>query len=161
MDRIAIFPGSFDPFTRGHAAVVEQALLLFDRVVVAVGYNTAKSSFMSVEARMDLIKDLYASNDRVDVDSYEGLTVDYASSRGAVAMIRGVRSTIDFEYERSLAAINSRLSRNVVTVVLYSPAELADVSSHVVRELYSFGHSVDEFLPEGVKLENYINRQVE
>ncbi len=159
MDRVAIFPGSFDPFTRGHAAVVEQALQLFDRVVVAVGFNSAKSSFMSVESRVALLEDLYGGNECVEVASYEGLTVDFASERGAVAMIRGVRSTIDFEYERSLAAVNSRLTREVVTVVLYSPADMADISSNVVRELYTYGHKVDEFMPEGVILENYINQK--
>ncbi len=156
MNRTVIFPGSFDPFTRGHAAIVEQALMLFDSVVVAVGYNSAKSSFMSVENRLALIGDLYCNEPRVEVAAYEGLTVDFARERGAVAVLRGVRSTVDFEYERGLAAINSRLSSEIVTVVLYSPAELADVSSNVVRELYSYGHSVDEFLPEGVKFDNYL-----
>ncbi len=160
MDRIAIFPGSFDPFTRGHAAVVDQALLLFDRIVVAVGFNSAKGGgFLSLDNRLALIEELYSDNDRVDVASYESLTVDFARSVGAVAMIRGVRSTIDFEYERSLAAINSRLDSGIVTVVLYSPAELADVSSNVVRELYTYGHSVEQFLPEGVNFEKYIKKK--
>ncbi len=159
MDRVAIFPGSFDPFTIGHAAVVEQALRLFDRVVVAVGFNSAKGSFISVENRLALIGDLYAEQDRVEVTSYQGLTVDFARSVGAVAIVRGVRSTIDFEYERSLASINSRLDEDIVTVVLYSPAELADISSNVVRELYSYGHDVNDLLPQGVKIEKYINKK--
>ncbi len=159
MDRVAIFPGSFDPFTIGHAAVVEQALRLFDRVVVAVGFNSAKGSFISVENRLALIGDLYAEQDRVEVTSYQGLTVDFARSVGAFAIVRGVRSTIDFEYERSLASINSRLDEDIVTVVLYSPAELADISSNVVRELYSYGHDVNDLLPQGVKIEKYINKK--
>ncbi|MFI3317259.1 MAG: pantetheine-phosphate adenylyltransferase [Rikenellaceae bacterium] len=158
MERIAIFPGSFDPFTRGHEAIVGQALLLFDRVVVAVGFNSSKSGFMSIEDRVALIEDLYRGQSRVEVTSYEGLTIDLARSKGAVAMIRGVRSTVDFEYERALAAVNSRLDGDIITVVLYSPAELADVSSNVVRELYSYGRSVAEFLPKGVKFENYIKK---
>ncbi|MFR9523199.1 MAG: pantetheine-phosphate adenylyltransferase [Rikenellaceae bacterium] len=156
MDKIAIFPGSFDPFTRGHAAVVEQALKLFDRIVIAVGYNSEKNGLMSMDMRLALITDLYSKNPKVEVESYQGLTVDYAKAKGAVAMIRGVRSTIDFEYERSLAAVNSRLDSDITTVVLYSPADLADVSSNVVRELYSYGRPVDEFLPEGIILEKYI-----
>ncbi len=159
MDRVAIFPGSFDPFTRGHAAMVEQALLLFDRVVVAVGFNSEKQGFMPVEARLALLGDLYAAEPRVEVASYQGLTVDFAAQCGAVAIIRGVRSTIDFEYERSLAAVNARLSAKIATVVLFAPAELADVSSNVVRELYSFSRSLDEFMPEGIQLENYINKR--
>ncbi len=156
MERIAIFPGSFDPFTRGHEALVEQALLLFDRVIVAVGVNTQKSGLLSLESRLSLLCDLYGNHDRVDVKSYEGLTIDFARTVGAVAMIRGLRSTIDFEYERSLAAINGRLSEDIITVALFTAPQLADVSSNVVRELHTFGHDVDDFMPEGIKLENYI-----
>ncbi len=156
MSKIAIFPGSFDPFTRGHVAVVDQALRLFDKVVVAVGVNISKRGLLTVDKRLELIEDLYAGDDRVVVKAYEGLTVDFAREVGAVAMIRGVRSTIDFEYERSLAAINARLDEEIVTVVLYAPAHLADVASNVVRELYSFGKCVDDFLPEGIKFEKYI-----
>ncbi|MFI3333395.1 MAG: pantetheine-phosphate adenylyltransferase [Rikenellaceae bacterium] len=158
MERIAIFPGSFDPFTRGHAAMVEQALSLFDRVVVAVGRNSEKRGMLSLDARCALIEDLYADNERVEVDSYSGLTVDYAHSRGAVAMIRGVRSTIDLEYERSLAAVNARLSEEIVTLLLPAPALMGDISSSVVRELYSYGHSIEEFMPQGVDIEKYINK---
>ncbi len=156
MSRIAIFPGSFDPFTRGHAAMVDQALCLFDKVVVAVGVNSAKRGFLATQKRLELIEDLYAGDDRVEVKAYEGLTVDFAHQQGAVAMIRGVRSTIDFEYERSLAAVNARLDEGIVTVVLYAPAHLADVASNAVRELYSYGKCVDDFLPEGIKFEKYI-----
>ncbi len=156
MERIAIFPGSFDPFTRGHAALVEQALLLFDRVVVAVGYNSEKRGFMTPEQRCALIEDLYAEQPRVEVCRYEGLTIEFARLRGAVAMIRGVRSSIDFEYERSLASVNARLSGDVVSLMLFAPAEVADVSSNVVRELYSYGHSIEQFMPEGVEIEKYI-----
>ncbi len=156
MDKTAIFPGSFDPFTRGHAAIVEQSLRLFDRVVVAVGFNPEKRGFLPLEARVQLLEELYQDNPRVEVAAYDTLTIDFARSRGAVAMVRGVRSTIDFEYERSMASANSRLDGEIATVVLFAPSELADVSSNVVRELYSFGRSVDEFLPEGVKIEKYI-----
>ncbi len=156
MERVAIFPGSFDPFTRGHAAVVEQALLLFDRVVVAIGYNSDKRGFMPLEARVALLEDLYGSQERVEVASYDGLTIDFARSRGAVAMIRGMRNMVDFEYERSLAAVNSRIGADVATVVLFAPADLADISSNIVRELYSYGHCVNEFLPDGVEIEKYI-----
>ncbi len=158
MERIAIFPGSFDPFTRGHAAMVEQALCLFDRVVVAVGHNSEKRGMLSLDGRCALIEDLYADRERVEVDSYSGLTVDYARSRGAVAMIRGVRSTIDFEYERSLATVNARLSEEIVTLLLPAPALMGDISSSVVRELYSYGHSIEEFMPQGVDIEKYINK---
>ncbi len=159
MERVAIFPGSFDPFTRGHAAVVEQALGLFDRVVVAVGYNSEKQGFLPIESRLEFLRDIYATQARVEIASYEGLTIDFARSRGAVAMIRGVRNTIDFEYERSLAAINSRIGGDIATVVLFAPAHLADISSNVVRELYSYGHEVSEFLPHGVDIDKFTNKK--
>ncbi|MFI3285648.1 MAG: pantetheine-phosphate adenylyltransferase [Rikenellaceae bacterium] len=161
MKRIAIFPGSFDPFTRGHAAVVEQALLLFDVVIVAVGHNSEKRGFLTHKQRCALISDLYANEQRVEVESYQGLTIDFARSKGATAMIRGVRSVIDFEYERSLSSVNSRLCEDVVTLLLFAPAHLADISSNVVRELYSYNHPIDAFMPEGINIENYINRIIE
>ncbi len=139
--------------------MVEQALTLFDRVIIAVGCNSEKQGLLSVESRLALLEDLYASQKRVEVCAYTGLTVDFARSRGAVAMIRGLRSTIDFEYERSLAAINSRLDINIATVVLFAPTHLADVSSNVVRELISYGHDVSDLLPDGIKIDNYINKK--
>ncbi len=158
MDKVVIFPGSFDPFTIGHEAIVQQALNLFDRVVIAVGYNPSKSGFMPLRERVALIEDLYAEQSRVEVTSYEGLTVDLSRERGAVAIIRGVRSAVDFEYERSMAAINSRLEGDIATIILFAPTDLADISSSVVRELHSFGRSVDEFIPKGVKIEKYIKK---
>ncbi len=156
MSRLAIFPGSFDPFTRGHAHLVEQALSIFDSVVIAIGENQQKRGLLSVEERKRLIEDTYALESRISVEIYEGLTADYAISKGAVAMIRGVRSISDFEYERGLSAVNKRICPDVVTVMLYATADIADVSSSVVRELYSYGREVDEFMPEGIKISNYI-----
>ncbi len=156
MERIAIFPGSFDPFTRGHAAVVEQALTLFDRVVVAVGCNNQKQGLLSLDARLALLNKVYGSNKRVEVTSYGGLTVDFARRCGAVAMVRGVRGAVDFDFEQGIAAVNRRLNPSIATVLLFAPASLADISSSVVRELHLHSHGVEEFLPEGIKLEDYL-----
>ncbi len=156
MDKVAIFPGSFDPFTAGHEALVQQALALFDRVVVAIGHNPSKSGLLSCDERRALIEDLYSSQPRVEVVVYDTLTTDLARSVGAVAIIRGVRNTTDFEFERSMAAINSRLEPTISTVVLFPPAHLSDVTSSVVRELRLFGHSVKEYMPEGVDIDKYI-----
>ncbi len=156
MQRISIFPGSFDPFTRGHAVVVEQALSLFDKVIIAIGHNVTKRGLLSVAERKRLIDDVYKNNPRVECHIYDSLTGDFAMKVGAVAMIRGVRNTIDFEQERILEAVNRRLHPTLSTVVMFTPAEVVDISSSAVRELLAFGHDVSEFMPEGVDIKNYM-----
>lgn len=152
--KIALFPGSFDPFTRGHEAIVRQALTLFDKVVVAIGENIGKNSLLSTEERIKFIEQLYANDERVEAIAYSTLTGDVARKVGALAIIRGVRNTIDFEYERTLAQTNKRLFPEIETILLLTPADLADVSSSAVRELMAFGHDVSEMLPEGIDLQS-------
>ena len=154
--KTAIFPGSFDPFTRGHQALVDDALRIFDKVVIGIGNNVSKAGLLRIEARKQLIEDLYADNPRVEVRIYTGLTGDFAQQVGAAAVIRGVRNTTDFEYERTMAATNRRLYPAVVTVMLFTPPDVADISSSTVREVLAFGRSVAEFLPRGIELENYL-----
>ncbi len=158
MARIALFAGSFDPFTRGHEAVVEEALRLFDEVVVAVGENVSKHSLLSVEERCRLIEEVYLGNNRVSVASYSTLTGDFARKVGATALVRGVRNTIDFEFERSIEATNRELYPDLTTVLLVTPAEYQHISSSVVRELLAFGRDVTDYLPQNIKIENYINK---
>ena len=153
---IAIFPGSFDPFTRGHQALVDDALRIFDKVVIGIGNNVSKAGLLRIEARKQLIEDLYADNPRVEVRIYTGLTGDFARDQHASAIIRGVRNTTDFEYERTMEAANLRLYPHLTTVMLFTPPAVADISSSTVREVHAFGRSVREFLPEGVELENYL-----
>lgn len=154
--KTAIFPGSFDPFTRGHEAIVEQALRLFDRVVIAVGENVSKQSLLSPKQRLRLIEDLYADESRVECISYRSLTVDVARELGASAIIRGVRNTLDFEYERTMAQTNRRLAPELETVLLFTPAELMDVSSSTVRELLAFGRDVGPMMPAKIQLKEYL-----
>lgn len=156
MTKIALFAGSFDPFTRGHEAVVEEALRLFDEVVVGVGENVSKRSLLSVEQRCRLIEDVYSANNRVRVLSYSTLTGDFARRVGATVLVRGVRNTIDFEMERTMEATNRELYPELTTVLLVTPAEYMHISSSMVRELLAFGRNVDEYLPENIKIENYI-----
>ena len=151
MERTAIFPGSFDPFTRGHAALVDEALNLFDRVVIGIGNNTAKTGLLTVANRKRLIDDLYAGNPRV-----EGLTGEFAEKAGACAIIRGVRNTTDFEYERTMEATNHRIYPDITTVMLFTPSPVADISSSTVREVLSFGRSVEEFMPKGIDINKYL-----
>ena len=156
MERTAIFPGSFDPFTRGHAALVETALNLFDRIVIGIGNNTAKQGLLKVENRKRLIDDIYRGNDRVEARIYTGLTGEFAEQVGACAIIRGVRNTTDFEYERTMESTNHRIYPDITTVMLFTPAPVADIASSTVREVLSFGRSVEEFLPEGIDIADYL-----
>ena len=146
MERIVLFAGTFDPYTRGHHALVERALAMFDKVVVAVGRNLGKNCMFSLEERVSAIEKVYAGNDRVSVAVYDTLTMDFARSVGAVALLRGVRSVKDFEYERDIADINLRLG-GMDTVLLISEPEYASVSSSVVRELMKYGKDVSSLLP--------------
>ena len=144
--RKGLFPGSFDPFTLGHADIVERALELFDEVVIAVGYNEQKAGWMPVEERVAAIKKLYVDEPRIKVESYTGLTVDFAQAKGISAIVRGVRTTKDFEFEMQLADMNRRLT-GIETILLPASPELASLSSSLVRELAHFGHDVSAFLP--------------
>lgn len=144
--RTVLFPGSFNPFTKGHADIVERALALFDRVVIAVGYNGQKADLSGIDERLDSIRSVYADDARVEVMSYSCLTVDAAHQMGASAVLRGVRSTKDYEYEMQMADVNRQLT-GLETVILFARPEYASISSSVVRELQHFGHDVTDFLP--------------
>lgn len=144
--RVALFAGSFDPFTMGHHRIVQRALNMFDTVVVAVGHNMGKDTMFPTEKRVADIRALYKDDYRVQVLAYSGLTVDFAKSIGAACLLRGVRSVKDFEYERDLADINLRLS-GMETLFLVSEPQYAAISSSVVRELLAYGKDVSAFMP--------------
>ncbi|MBR7134412.1 MAG: pantetheine-phosphate adenylyltransferase [Bacteroidaceae bacterium] len=144
--RVALFAGSFDPFTMGHHRIVQRALNMFDTVVVAVGHNMGKDTMFPTEKRVADIRALYKDDNRVQVLAYSGLTVDFAKSIGAACLLRGVRSVKDFEYERDLADINLRLS-GMETLFLVSEPQYAAISSSVVRELLAYGKDVSAFMP--------------
>lgn len=156
MQRIALFPGSFDPFTRGHKAIVDEALRLFDEVVIAIGYNPAKRGLLGVDARRRLIERVYRDDKRVRVTTYTMLTGDEARRVGATTIVRGVRNAADFDYERTLDHANRHIYPDLRTVVVIVPAEVEHISSSLVRELHHFGHDVGEFMPEGVDLAEYM-----
>lgn len=144
--RIAIFPGTFDPFTKGHADIVARGLEIFDRIVVAIGVNDSKVPCQTVEERVAAISRLYDADDRVSVVAYEGLTTDFARQQQAGFILRGVRTIKDYEYERNIADVNYQLS-GVETVVLFCRPQFAAISSSIVRELKHYGRDVSEFLP--------------
>lgn len=148
--KIAIFPGSFDPFTVGHASIVERGLPMFDRIVIGVGLNENKRSLYTPEQRVKAISELYADEPRVKVVGYDDLTIDLARREGAQFILRGLRSVKDFEYERDIASMNNRLG-GVETVLLFTEPHYSHISSSVVRELIAFGKDVSEFLPQKKK----------
>lgn len=141
-----LFPGSFDPFTVGHKSIVDRTLQFAEEVVIAIGVNAGKKSMFSLEERMAQIQKVYADEPRVNVASYEGLTTDFAESIGATAMVRGVRTAQDFEFERMLADVNRKLS-GIETILLITEPQYSAISSSVVRELLSYGKDVKDFLP--------------
>ena len=147
--RTAIFPGTFDPFTIGHDALVRRALNIVDELYIAIGINTEKRTMFSLEERMERISALYKDEPHIHVVSYEGLTTDFAQAIGAQFIIRGVRSTIDFEYERNIADIN-RMLTNIDTLLFISESQYAAISSSMVRELAHFGKDVNPYLPQSV-----------
>lgn len=154
LDRVALFPGSFNPFTRGHQSIVERAEPLFDRIIIAVGYNINKPGSREKAAeRAEQLKQLYANNPKVSVIAYSVLTVRCAQRVGATVILRGVRDLKDFEYERNIADVNRKLT-GIETLFLPSLPEMSYISSSVVRELESFGEDVSEFLPHSLNDDN-------
>ncbi len=144
-----IFPGSFDPFTKGHADLVERCIQIFDYIVIAVGYNENKDGWIPVQERVDAIKMLYANEPRVTVESYSCLTVDFAKKCNATAILRGIRTVKDYEYEMQLADVNKQLS-GIDTLLFFANPQYSSVSSSIVRELAHFGKDIQPFLPEGL-----------
>ena len=142
----AIFPGSFDPFTIGHHDIVMRALNLFDEIIIGVGKNYSKRESFPLDERLAAIEQYFASEPRVKVMAYDGLTVDFAAEQEAQFILRGVRSVQDFEYERNIAEANKQLS-GIETILLYTRPEYAHLSSTLVRDLHSHGKDISAYLP--------------
>ena len=147
----AIFPGTFDPFTIGHASIVSRALTFIDEIVIAIGINESKHTHFPLEQRKRMISDYYKDNPRISVQTYDGLTTDFAREAGANLIVRGIRTVRDFEYEETIADINRQLT-GIETILLFTEPELTCVSSTIVRELLSFGKDVSQFLPKGMNI---------
>jgi pantetheine-phosphate adenylyltransferase len=150
----AIFPGTFDPFTLGHYALVVRALELFDNIVIAIGNNAGKKTMFSVEQRISIIKACFKDNSRIEVCSYEGLTSDLAKSKDINFLLRGIRSLNDFEYEKTLADVNLKIA-SIETVCLFSEPQYSFIQSMVVRDIIIHGHRLDGFVhPDSIELIN-------
>ena len=144
--RIALFAGSFDPFTIGHKSIVDRGLQLFDGIVIAIGINPAKKPWQPLEQRIALLEKIYADDSRIKIATFAGLTVDAARRFGASFLLRGVRTVADFEYVRQLADINRNLS-GIESVLIYALPQLASLSSSAVRELASHGVDISPYVP--------------
>lgn len=147
----AIFPGTFDPFTIGHYSIVQRGLSFFDEIVIGIGQNQSKKTLFSIEKRLEMIQQAFKDEPRVKVASYNSLTVDFALSVDANFVLRGLRSVGDFEYERSIADANRKLT-GIETVILFTESEYSYISSTVTRDLISFGKDISAFLPPNVVL---------
>ena len=150
MARIAIYPGSFDPLTNGHLAIIQRGLKLFDRLVVAVANNPQKSPLFTVQERKGMIRDAVGSDERVEVDSFNGLLVDYARLKGVHTVLRGLRAVSDFEYEFQLANMNRKLMPEFESVFVMTGEDYFYVSSRLVREVATFGGDVTGMVPANV-----------
>lgn len=149
--RIALFPGTFDPFTIGHQSLVSRGLDLVDEIVIAIGVNDTKRTYFSLEKRLEAIRHLYRDEPRVKGMSYDSLTVDFAAQVGAKFILRGIRTVNDFEYEKSIADVNRKLS-GIETFILFTEPEHTHISSSIVRELLRYGKDISQFVPKGTDL---------
>jgi len=148
MKRIALFPGSFDPFTKGHEDVVKRSLSMFDEVIIAIGFNSQKNKrYFEIEYMVEKIKGVFEGEERVKVEVYNELTAKYAEKKKAIALVRGLRNTTDFEYENSISQINANLNPDLETVFLITDPVYASVSSTIIREVHKYGGNVSDFLP--------------
>ena len=147
MDKVAIFPGTFDPFTVGHADIAQRAASVFDKLIIAFGKNSNKKRYLPIEQIAESVNNLYKNNLNIEVQIYEGLTASFAKEVGAKYLVRGLRNTTDFEYENTISQGNKHLNSDLDTVFLITDPKLAYISSSIVREIHRHDGDVSPFLP--------------
>ena len=150
MERIAIFPGSFDPITLGHQSVVNRALPMFDKIIVAIGQNSTKKGLFDIQKRVEMVKLAFANEPKILVETFSGLTVDFAKSKKAKYLLRGLRNTIDFEFERSIAQMNALMNTELETVFLITNPEFSAINATIVREILVNGGDISAFVPKEI-----------
>ena len=151
MLNIAVFPGTFDPITVGHEDIINRASPLFDEIIVAIGINTKKTTLFPIETRIEWIQKTFASNPKISIQSYEGLTVDFCKKNNAKFLIRGLRNGSDFDYESHIAQLNKALWNDIETIFITSSPELSYISSTLVRDLIIHQADYQRYLPEGIR----------
>ena len=156
MEKIAVFPGSFDPFTVGHENIVLRGLGLFDKIIIAIGIHSTKQPLLKIESRVEMVNQIFSTNDRVNADSFEGLTVDYCRKVKATHMLRGIRTSADFEYERAIAQINKRMLPTVESIFLLTSPEYTPVNSTIIRDIIRNAGDASQFLPAGIDIKEYL-----
>jgi pantetheine-phosphate adenylyltransferase len=151
MQRICLFPGTFDPITKGHVDVIERSVSLFDKLVIGVGINSAKQPMFTVEQRCDWMREIFKNDSRIEVTGYEGLTIDYCQKIGAKYILRGIRYIADFEYEKAIADMNRMLAPDIETLFLTCSPEYSTISSTLVRDVIRNKGNASLFVPKEVK----------
>jgi pantetheine-phosphate adenylyltransferase len=152
MEKIAVFPGSFDPFTKGHESIVRRVLPLFDKVIVAIGVNSHKQYYFPLEKRKEWIAATFKDDSRVSVDNFTGLTIDYCHKMNAKFIIRGLRTTTDLEFEKAIAQMNKSMADDIETLFILPTPELSAINSTIIRDIVRNGGDATRFVPEGIDL---------
>jgi pantetheine-phosphate adenylyltransferase len=152
MSNIAVFPGSFDPITKGHESVISRALPLFDKIYIAIGTNDNKTPLFSLEKRIKWIKQVFVHQPKIEVITYSGLTIDICKELQAKFILRGLRTAADFEYERAIAQTNRFLNNGIETIFMLTTPEHTPINSTIVREIVRYHGDVSKFVPEGINL---------
>lgn len=152
MKKVAVFPGSFDPITKGHEDIILRSLDLFDEVIVAIGANSEKQSFFSLEQRLEWIRKVFSGQEKIKVQSYSGLTINFCRQTGARFILRGLRTSADFEFERSIGQMNKKMYPDIDTVFLLTLPEYTMLTSSIVRDIIRHGGDPAEFVPEAIEI---------
>ncbi len=157
MNKYAVFPGSFDPFTIGHYSIVNRALPLFDKIIISIGYNSSKKTYLTLNNRLKLINDLFFDNPKIEVSHFEGLTVEFCEKMNAKYLLRGLRTAADFEYERAIGQVNKAMKPEIESVFLLTAPEYTPVNSTIVRDILMHNGDAGKFLPPGVDIKKYLS----
>jgi pantetheine-phosphate adenylyltransferase len=155
MSKIAVFPGSFDPFTIGHESIVCRAMELFDKVVIAIGHNENKKAYFPLNVRLDMIREVFKNEPKIEVVHFEDLTINLCRRIGAKYILRGLRTSADFEYERAIAQVNKAMYPELESVFILTLPEHTSINSTIVREILKYGGDASKFLPTAIDLKNY------
>ena len=158
MDKIAVFPGSFDPFTVGHESIVKRALGLFDRVIIAVGENAEKKNLFSIEMRLKMISKVFQGESRVEITRFSGLTIEFCRRYNARYIVRGLRTAADFDYERAMGHMNWKMAPEIDTVFLLTSTEHTPVNSTIVRDIIKHGGDASMFVPASINISDYLEK---